>query len=209
MNALAPTGASLVELVRKGATAGDIAAFLDGLDHAGRLAQIRGTPRSMQPPLFALARQNTPLDLDFFVPAGRPWDQPVTHHGWNSLPLPAVGRRFAKPMARCPDGSGLLYGYNVSPFGPLIGPGFFLNTPTHHTPGWGDRGGTVIDYHQVPGHAVPEGWPSVVPNSRGLQMFVYNKTRDFMRRVSRHVSIGAAFRGDKALGAYFLLVRED
>jgi hypothetical protein len=39
-------------------------------------------------------------------------------------------------------------------------------------------------------------------------MFVYNNTRDFMRRVSQHVSIGTAYKGDKALGAWFVLCRE-
>jgi hypothetical protein len=47
-----------------------------------------------------------------------------------------------------------------------------------------------------------------VPNSRGLQRFVYHRTRDFMRRVSRHVTIGAAYKGESPLDHYFVLVRE-
>lgn len=203
------TGAELAGMVSRGASAAEIAAFLDSLDHAGRMAQVMGSPRGMQPPLFEVAAKNEPVDLAYFVPEGRAWDRPVPHHGWNSLPIPGFGRRFAKPMGRCPDGSGFLYGYNQSPFGPLIGPGYFVHTPTSHEPGWADRGGTVIDYHRVPAHDVPAGWPKVVPNSRGLQMFVYDKTRDFMRRVSAHVTIGAAYKGDKRMGAYFMLVRED
>lgn len=204
MNAIAATQ-TLADLVRVGASAEMIAAFLDGLDHAGRMDQVRGSPRGMQGPLYDCAGKNAPLDLDWFVPPGKEGE--VVHHGWNSLPLPAFGRAFEKPMVRCPDGSGLLYGYNRSPFGPLIGPGYFLHTPSPAP--WADRGATVIDYFQVPAHPVPAAWPRVVPNRRGLQFFVYNGTRDFMRRVSRHVSIGAAYRGDKKLGAYFLLVRED
>lgn len=203
------TGADLTQMVTAGASIQQIAAFLDSLDHDARLAQVRGSPRRIQGPLYDLAAASPPLSLDYFVPADVPDGVPVVHHGWNSLPLPAFGRRFQKPMARCPDGSGLLFGYNVSPFGPLIGPGYFLHTGTAHQPGWTERGATVVDYFQVPAHAVPAGWPRVVPNSRGLQVFVYNKTRDFMRRVSQHVTIGAAYKGDKRMGAYFFLVRED
>lgn len=200
---------TLADLVARHASMAEIAAFLDSLSHADRLAQVIGSPRGMQPPLFELAGKSAPLDLAYFCPPTMPVGKPVMHHGWNSLPIPGFGRRFSKPMARCPDGSGNLFGYNVSPFGPLIGPGYFIHTPTAHEPGWSERGGTVIDYHQVPSHAVPAEWPRVRPNSSGLQMFVYNKTRDFMRRVSAHVTIGAAYKGDKRMGAYFLLVRED
>ncbi len=34
------------------------------------------------------------------------------------------------------------------------------------------------------------------PNSQGLQVFVYHRTRDFMRKVSEHVSIGRASTGE-------------
>lgn len=203
------TGGELAGMVTQGASIASIAAFLDNLPHAARLAQVLGSPRGMQGPLFELAGGSAPLDLAYFVPDGRPADRPVVHHGWNNLPIPGFGRSFKKPMARCPDGSGALFGYNDSPFGPLIGPGYFVHTFTAHEPTWVERGPTVIDYHKVPAHAVPGAWPKVVPNSRGLQMFVYDKTRDFMRRVSAHVTIGAAYKGDKRMGAFFLLVRED
>lgn len=204
-----PHAASLSSMVMAGATLDEIARFLDGLDHAGRLAQVVGSPRSMQRTLFALAGDAPPLRLEDFVPASVPAGRPVVHHGWNSLPLPAFGRGFKKPMVRHAAHPDRLFGYNDSPFTPIIGPGYFLHTGTAHEPSWPARGGTVIDYHQIPDHEVPPGWPRVVPNSRGLQFFVYNKTRDFMRRVSAHLTIGAAFRGDKQLGAYFMLLRED
>ena len=57
--------------------------------------------------------------------------------------------------------------------------------------------------------AVPSDWPKVVPNTQGLQRFIYHGTRDFMRRVSQHVSIGAAYKGEKKLDHYFVLVRQD
>lgn len=202
-------GADLTQMVMAGATLAQVASYLDALDHDQRLAQVRATPRKLQRRLWALAADGEPLTLQWFVPPGVPDDTPVVHHGWNSLPIPAFGRRFQKPMARHRGRADRLYGYNVSPFGPLIGPGYFLHTGTAHEPAWAPRGATVVDYFQVPDHDVPAGWPRVVPNSRGLQMFVYDKTRDFMRKVSRHVSIGAAFKGDKEMGAYFMLVRED
>jgi hypothetical protein len=205
----AMTGADLTQMVLAGATLTQVAAFLDALDHETRLAQVRRTPRKLQPKLWALAADAAPLSLEYFVPASVPDDTPVVHHGWNSLPIPAFGRRFQKPMARHRGRPDRLYGYNVSPFGPIIGPGYFLHTGTAHEPSWGGRGGTVVDYFQVPDHEVPAAWPRVVPNTRGLQMFVYARTRDFMRRVSQHVTIGAAYKTQEPMGAFFMLVRED
>ncbi len=60
----------------------------------------------------------------------------------------------------------------------------------------------------MPDGPVPDGWPEVIPNSKGLQRFVYYQTRDFMRRVSKHVTIGAAYKVEKKLDHYFVLVRE-
>jgi hypothetical protein len=48
----------------------------------------------------------------------------------------------------------------------------------------------------------------VIPNTQGLQRFVYHKTRDFMRRLSTHVTIGAAFKEEKAHDHYFILCRQ-
>jgi len=88
------------------------------------------------------------------------------------------------------------------------GPGYFVAVPTASNPEWRSRGAIVVDYFQVPDGAVASGWPRVVPNTKGLQRFVYDRTRDFMRRVSKHVTIGAAFKVEKALDHYFVLVRE-
>ena len=107
------------------------------------------------------------------------------------------------------DGSERLFGYNHAPSGKLVGPGYFVAVPTRGQPAWAERGPVVVDYFQVPDGPVPGEWPKVVPNSKGLQRFVYNGTRDFMRRVSAHVSIGAAHKGEKSLDHYFVLVRQD
>jgi hypothetical protein len=67
----------------------------------------------------------------------------------------------------------------------------------------------VVDYFQVPDGPVPAGWPAVKRNAQGLQRFVYDGTRNYMRRVSKHVSIGAAYKGETPLDHYFVLCRED
>ena len=74
---------------------------------------------------------------------------------------------------------------------------------------WGElRGAIVVDYFQIPDGPVAAGWPRVVANDWRLQRLVYHHTRDFMRRVSAHVTIGAAFREESALDHYFILCRE-
>ena len=88
-----------------------------------------------------------------------------------------------------------------------IGPGFFVGKKTAGNAAWEERGKVVIDYFEVPDSPVVEGWPKVVPNSKGLQVFVYHKTRDFMRRVSNHVSIGEAYKKEKSMGVNFILCR--
>ncbi len=64
----------------------------------------------------------------------------------------------------------------------MIGPGSFVGVSTAPNPAWAERGAVVIDYFQVPDGPVATGWPPVVPNTKGLQRFAYNKTRDFMRK---------------------------
>jgi len=122
--------------------------------------------------------------------------------------LPKSMKLFQKRFCKPEDGSERLFGYNQSPFLRTIGPGFFVAIATKGNVEWEDRGALVIDYFQVPDGAVVDGWPKVIPNSKGLQMFVYNGTRDFMRKVSKHVSIGAAYKGEKALDHYFILCRD-
>ena len=67
--------------------------------------------------------------------------------------------------------------------------------------------GVLVDYHRVPDGPVAPGWPPVVPNSKGLQRFVFHETRDRLRRVSAYVSVGAAYKRDRPLDHYFTLCR--
>lgn len=184
-----------------------VAAYLDGLSDEERLAALSATTREDQRALYRAAAAAPPITLDFFVPEGTPPRVAVHHRGRNTLPLPGPLRRFEKRFARPEDGSARLFGYNEGATRAWIGPGFFVAVPTAGNAAWEERGAVVIDYFQVPDGPVPEGWPAVKRNDQGLQVLVYNGTRDFMRRVSREVSIGAAYKGEKKLGHYFTLCR--
>jgi len=186
-----------------------VAAYLDGLSPPERLAETRTLDRDEQRRLYHAAESAAPLTLDDFVPASAGERVAVHHHGRNTLPLPASLKLFEKRFAR-PDGGGdRLFGYNQSPFLGTVGPGFFVAVPTAGHPEWEARGAVVVDYFQIPDGPVPQGWPAVVPNTKGLQRFVYHQTRDFMRRVSAHVTIGAAYKVEKALDHYFVLCRSE
>jgi hypothetical protein len=191
------------------ATIDTIAAHLDALDHAGRMRELAKTTRDDQRALWVKAAAAPDLTYAHFVPDGVPAKTAVVHHGRNTLPLPGQQKFFRKPMARPDDGSARAFGYNDAPTQSLVGPGYFVLVPTKGNAEWERRGAWVVDYFQVPDGAVPSSWPKVVPNTQGLQRFVYHGTRDFMRRISAHVSIGAAFKGEKPLDHYFTLCRED
>ncbi len=182
---------------------------LDALDHAGRHDAVRACGRAELGRLYDLAAEAPPLDEAHFV-ADRGPLEPVTHDGWNSLPLPRASRQFQKVFARPePGGAPRLFGYNEGDSRRLIGPGYFQLVPTAGNAEWAPRGAWVVDYHRVPDGPVPAGWPKVVPNWWGLQILVYDGTRDFMRRVSRHVSIGKPWGRLGALPFCFALIRRD
>jgi hypothetical protein len=185
-----------------------IAAFLDGLTHEERLAQSRALGRDAQRQLYRKAAAAKPLSLIDFVPQTVGSRTEVIHHGRNTLPLPGGLRHFQKRFSRPDSSENRLFGYNESPFLTTVGPGFFVAVPTAGHPEWEARGAVVVDYFQIPDGSVPAGWPPIIPNTKGLQKFVYHRTRDFMRRLSTHVTIGAAFKEEKALDHYFILCRQ-
>jgi hypothetical protein len=192
-----------------GTTLAQVRDALDALDHPARVAAVEGCDRPEMLRLWALAADAAPIDDAQFVRDCGPL-APVAHDGWNSLPLPRASRRFQKVFAR-PEGGGppRIFGYNEGESRPLIGPGYLQLLPTPAEPGWAERGAWVVDYYRVPDGPVPARWPRVVPNWWGLQVFVYNGTRDFMRRVSTHVSIGKPWARGLELPFCFLLVRRD
>ena len=184
-----------------------IADFLDRMTEPDRRAAVDGLGRADQRQLYRKAADAPPIDLEHFVPDEVGDRDPVNHLARNTLPLPPRHRRFRKCFCRPDDGNDRLFGYNEAPSRGLLGPGYFVAVPTEDVSAWALRGGVVIDYFQTPDKPVADGWPTVVPNTIGLQRFVYNGTRDFMRRVSSHVSIGSAYKGEKSLDHYFILCR--
>ena len=132
----------------------------------------------------------------------------MIHYGWNTLPLPRFLRIFQKRFCRPEDGSERLFGYNHGITTKTIGPGYFVAQSSLEHPEWQERGAVVIDYFQIPDGPVSENWPKVIPNSKGIQVLVYHQTRDFMRKVSKNVSVGIAFKGEKALGQFFMLCKK-
>lgn len=197
------TLAALIE--RSDTRIDEIAAFLDDGDHAHRWREVSGLGRDQQRTLYEKAAPAAPLDLGYYVD-GAAAGQEVIHEGLNTLPLPGGFRRFQKRFCRAPA-PGEVFGYNEGPTRRVVGPGYFVAVPTEGRPEWEARGAVVIDYYRVPDAEVVPAWPRIVPNSQGLQRFVYHQTRDFMRRVSDHVSIGAAFKRERPLDHYFVLCR--
>ena len=185
----------------------DIGERLDAASPGERVEAAFALDRGGQRKLFEKA--TTAISFEHFVPAERGPREAVRHRGKNTLPLPGKHKLFEKRFCRPETDGERLFGYNEGPSRKLIGPGYFVAVPTEAKPEWRERGAIVVDYFQVPDGAVAPGWPKVVPNTKGLQRFVFNRTRDFMRRVSRHVSIGTAYKVEKALDHYFVLVRED
>ncbi len=192
-------------LARSDSDIAEIGRYLDGLDADARWSEVGRLKRDQQRLIYEKAAAAAPLALDHFA-NGKALNE-VIHDGVNTLPLPPPLRRFQKRFCRTVEGDVRLFGYNHGPTMRAVGPGYFVAVPTRGRPHWESRGAIVIDYYQVPDAEVPAAWPKVVPNSRGMQRFVYRGTRDFMRRVSKHVSIGAAYKGERPLDHYFVLCR--
>jgi hypothetical protein len=190
------------------ATIAQLGELLDGMSHEARLGAARGLGRGLQRRLYQKAASGPVMTLEALVPEEVGPRVAVRHHGKNTLPVPGPYSRFEKRFARTEGGGERLFGYNEGASRWFLGPGYFVAVPTAGNKDWVNRGGVVVDYFQVPDGPVPEGWPKVVPNTEGLQRFVFKHTRDFLRRVSAHVSIGVAFKEEKCLDHYFVLVRE-
>lgn len=177
-----------------------VAAFLDGLDHAGRLAAVRALDGSViQERLWECAASASPVTLTDLVPPATPPLREVIWYGKNSLPVYShFEKRFCRPSPR--HTADELWGYNQYPLIRLFGPGYFVC----HRVG---EAAAAIDYRRVPPEH-PAGWPPIRPNEQGLSRFVYRGLVDYLRRVSRHVVVGRATRNGKPLPNYFVLVRD-
>ena len=179
----------------------DIATWLDNQTPEDRLQAIQSLNKAEQRTLFEKCVDTEPLTLDYFC-AGP--NVEVIHDGKNSLP---AFQLFQKRFVRLEDDR--VVGYNHASTMGVIGPGYFVLKETSENPDWTQHGSVVVDYYEVleANTPIPSTWPKVKGNHQGLQMFVYNKMHDFMRRVSTHVSIGSAFKKGKSIDSYFLLCR--
>lgn len=203
---------ALVSLIRGEASIDAIAAHLDALADEAREAEVNALGRKDQARLFDKAADALPIRLTHFVPAALDDLVPVRHPGRNTILTLGYFQRFEKRFTRPRGERARLFGYNASNAW-FITPGYFVAYETDGHELWAPRGGVVVDYHRVPDLEVPSSWPKVVDNHVGLQKLVYHLTRDFMRRVSRHVSVGRASReddrGDALLDYWFTLCRRD
>lgn len=181
----------------------EIATYLEGLTGPQRVGELLALKKRHQRTLFLKAQCSPPVTAEDLVPSTLQDTRGICHHGKNSLPFL---RDFEKHFARTDEG---FVGFNEGSTRRWIGPGYFVCRPAEGTEAV--RGAWVVDYFRVPQGPVPPDWPAVVPNHRGLQLFVFHHTRDYLRRVCDGVLIGSAYktilRRELKLDTYFLLIR--
>ena len=176
-----------------------LAELLDDADHPQRVAAIRTFTGKQQANLWDACMGHS-TSLEDLVPPEHPAATEVIHVGRNSLP---AFRDFEKRFSRDEARDDAVYGYNEGATRPLIGPGYFVAHLDEN------RNEIGVDYLMVPpdGANLPDDWPTVVPNERGLQRFVYAGMVDYLRRTSDHVLIGRAWRKGRVTSNYFVLCR--
>jgi len=176
-----------------------VAAYLDGLDTAGRIEQIRTIPGRLQGALWAAVQGKKKVGVDHFVPPEVPDGTFIRHYGRNSLPM---FNDFEKRFARPRKGAKELWAYNHSPVMGLIGPGHFVLRKDV------DLGTHVCDYYRIPPVQLDDA-PKLQSNTFGLSFLVYAHMVDVMYGVSDHVSVGRVIKNGRPEGQYFLLCRQD
>jgi len=197
---------TLAEQLRQNATPDAIAADLDRLDHAGRLAAIATLASADFERLYKTV-DGRHVELDYYVPAQVKDGEPVRHVGLNSMPVfRTVDKRFVRTA------TGDLHGYNhlENPLSSAVsGPGYFVVQP-RGTPAPDATGKTqlYVNYWQVPKAPPRADWPPVRDNEGLPGKLVYGKMCDYMWRVSDHVSIGEAWRNGRSLRTWFIVCRD-
>jgi hypothetical protein len=175
-----------------------LAAALDEATHEQRLKWMYRLSGRQMKKLFAMAEGN-PVHLeDLLDPSGEPVECP----GKNGLPV-RLFNRFAKVFVRV-EGQGL--GYNKGPrwYTWFTGPGYYVaQDATEETEG--APGEVHIDYRVLP-TTTHSTLPALRSNNRGIARLVFGGMYDLLRRVSRDVYVGDAFRTFPPT-APFLLVR--
>ena len=177
-----------------------LAEILDGLGHEGRVHTTRTWTRGRQRKIYEAVKGKMPLELEFLTPGVGNLVE-VIHEGKNTLP---AFTHFQKRFVKLEGEEYPVGGYNHQSTSAFAGPGYFVVTQ-----GEGEHEGELaIDYRHLP-KSKPESWPKIQANSGGLGALVYGGMVDYLRGVSKHVSIGRAYKGGKPMGAWFALVRKD
>lgn len=168
---------------------------LDALSHEQRVALLPKFTRRIQRRLYDAAQGHL-VTMEDMVPASYGPLEEVIHEGINTL----VGFRFfQKRFCKATTSESILLGYNHQDFSGVTGPGYFE--------AYVEQSEFCIDYRKLPTER-PTSWPKLIPNEKKLGRFVYAGTVDKMRKVSTHVTIGRAYKGAKALPAWFILIRK-
>lgn len=180
-------------------TAADLASFLDELPDAVRLAQTMALGSDEQARLFEIVAGARRFTVDDLAPQSSTPLNGVRHEGKNSMLL---FTRFAKVFAMPdePTAQPERWGYNEgsSLVKTAVGPGYFVAVQQ------GDE--VLVDYTLTPKKPLNNA-PAILPNDARLSRFVFNQTKDLVRGVSKHVSIGRASRGTRQLDNWFVLCR--
>ncbi len=164
---------------------------LDAHTHEERVNWMRGLGKKEQVALWNLADGRVVTSGELHGADG----EIVVHEGQNSLPL------FSTFQKRVVKRAGAIQGYNHQSMSWLVGPGHFLVREAD-----APHPGAHFSYLEVATTAPPE-FPALQPNDQGLSNLVFAHMIDYLRRVSPHVIIGAAYKKGKASGDYFMLVR--
>lgn len=176
---------------------------LDRLDHTTRLLMVQAATPADQKALWDLY-EGDEADAEHFVPSSVDPLVEVIHHGKNTLP---AHNFFQKRFCRADDESGELWGYNHQSLSWITGPGYYVAHEVDRETDKEAPSAYVINYTRIPPRK-PEGWPEIIPNQAKLGRFVYAGMKDYMRKISEHVSVGRAYKG-KVTDNFFMLCRED
>lgn len=183
----------------------ELSKYLDQLPQEQRIKEVTSLTRAQQSALWPAAEGSPRLVLEDFVPNDVAPLSEVIHWGRNSL---GFASSFQKRVCRMSNG--FISGYNHCrpSTTALVGTGYFVARETNVLDA--DDHGVVMDYTILPRERVST-WPPITPCSSRLGRFVYHGGRDYMRRVSRHVTIGGVIKSNstKWLSNWFVLCRED
>ena len=163
---------------------------LNQSSHDERLNWMHGLNSKELEAMYVLAEGSYRLNIEHFHSDEA---KVIIHYGQNSLPA------FNAFQKRVVKNNGQLQGYNHQTFGWLTGPGHFTLRQD------GDE--VLFDYTNEPKEEFAE-FPPLKSNTSGLSTLVYGHMVDRVRQVSDHCVIGAAFKKGKAMGAWFMLIRE-